>query len=89
MYNEIGDSMLIDTHLHLSTEDFHEDEIKDVLRQARLNHVLKYIVCGCSKSEIKNVIEVSKLCNYLYITNNLFMEDKSINPQKQNSDVNK
>ena len=40
-------------------------------------------------SEIKNVIEVSKLCNYLYITNNLFMEDKSINPQKQNSDVNK
>lgn len=47
--------MLIDTHLHLSTEDYHEDEIKDVLKQAKLNQVEKYIVCGCSKSEIKNV----------------------------------
>lgn len=57
--------------------------------------ILMYIILFIPKkvslndSEIKNVIEVSKLCNYLYITNNLFMEDKSINPQKQNSDVNK
>lgn len=67
MYNEIGDSMLIDTHLHLSTEDFHEDEIKDVLRQARLNHVLKYIVCGCSKSEIKNVIKLYSNSEDIYL----------------------
>lgn len=49
--------MLVDTHLHLSTEDYHEDEIKDVLKQARRNKVEKYIVCGCSKSEIKNVLK--------------------------------
>lgn len=49
--------MLVDTHLHLSTEDYHEDEIKDVLKQAKRNKVEKYIVCGCSKSEIKNVLK--------------------------------
>lgn len=49
--------MLIDTHLHLSTEDYHEDEIKDILNQAKRNGVLKYIVCGCSKSEMKNVLQ--------------------------------
>ncbi len=49
--------MLVDTHLHLSTEDYHEDEIKDILRQAKENEVEKYIVCGCSKSEIKNVLK--------------------------------
>lgn len=49
--------MLIDTHLHLSTEDYHEDEIKDILNQAKRNDVLKYIVCGCSKSEIKNILQ--------------------------------
>lgn len=50
--------MLIDTHLHLSTEDYHEDEIKDVLKQAKINKVEKYIVCGCSKSEIKNTLKL-------------------------------
>ncbi len=50
--------MFIDTHLHLSTEDYHIDEIKDILRQARRNGVKKYIVCGCSKSEIKNVLKI-------------------------------
>lgn len=50
--------MFIDTHLHLSTEDYHEDEIKDVLAQAKANGVEKYIVCGCSRNEIKNVLQM-------------------------------
>lgn len=58
--------MLIDTHLHLSTEDYHEDEIKDVLKQARENHVEKYIVSGCSKSEIKNILNLHAHTDNIY-----------------------
>ena len=59
--------MLIDTHLHLSTEDYHEDEIKDVLNQAKRNNVEKYIVCGCSKSEIKNVLKLYSTSEDVYL----------------------
>lgn len=59
--------MLIDTHLHLSTEDYHEDEIKDVLKQAKRNNVEKYIVCGCSKSEIKNVLNLYSENNDVFL----------------------
>lgn len=39
-------------------------------------------------SEIKSTMEVSKLCNYLYTTDKLFMENEAKDTKKQNNEVN-
>ena len=39
-------------------------------------------------NELKNTMEVSKLCNYLFITDKLFMENETKNTEEQNHYVN-
>lgn len=38
-------------------------------------------------SELRSTIEVGRLCNYLYITDHLFMENEAKNTEKQNHNV--
>ncbi len=40
-------------------------------------------------NELINTINVGKLCNYLYITDNLFMENEAKNTKVQNNNINK
>ena len=42
-----------------------------------------------NKNEMKNVKKVSEICNYLYITDNLFMENETKNTKEQNNKINK
>ena len=42
-----------------------------------------------TNNEMTNTINVSNLCNYLYITDKLFMENKHENTKKENNKINK
>ena len=39
--------------------------------------------------EILSTIDVGKLCNYLYITDNLFMENEAKYSKEQDKNINK
>ena len=41
------------------------------------------------KNELKSTMNVGKLCNYLYTTDNLFMENDAKNTKVQNNNVDK
>lgn len=58
--------MYIDTHCHLSVEDY--DDIEQVILDNRKSGVEKIIVSGCTKDSIKEAIELSKKYEDIYLT---------------------
>ncbi|MGN0973359.1 MAG: TatD family hydrolase [Bacilli bacterium] len=57
---------MIDTHAHVFKE-YYED-ISDVINNAKKNKVDKIIISGCSKSNIKEVVELINKYDNLYAT---------------------
>lgn len=58
--------MYIDTHCHLSKEDY--DDIFEVIKENRKNHVDRIIVSGYSKDSINEVLQLSLEYEDVYLT---------------------
>lgn len=58
--------MFIDTHCHLSTDDY--EDIDLVINDNLAAGVCKIIVSGCSKKDIDEVVELSSMYDSIYIT---------------------
>ena len=58
--------MFIDTHCHLSREDY--DDIDLVIKENRESNISKIIISGCSKDSIFESIELSKKYEDIYLT---------------------
>lgn len=58
--------MFIDTHCHLSIEDY--DDIDLVIKENRESNISKIIISGCSKDSIFESIELSKKYEDIYLT---------------------
>ena len=66
MYNYIGDYMFIDTHCHLSREDY--DDIDLVIKENRENKISKIIISGCDRNSIKESLELIDKYEDVYAT---------------------
>jgi len=58
--------MYIDTHCHLSIEDY--DNIDDVIKENRNNNIDKIIISGCTKSSIIESLDLSSKYDDVYVT---------------------
>ena len=58
--------MFIDTHCHLSKEDY--DDIDLVIKENRENNISKIIISGCSRDSIFESIELSRRYEEVYLT---------------------
>ena len=58
--------MYIDTHCHLSVEDY--DDIEQIILDNRRNGIEKIIVSGCTKDSIKEAIELANKYDDIYLT---------------------
>ena len=58
--------MFIDTHCHLSVEDY--DDINLVIKENKAANVDKIIISGCSKEWIDESLELSKKFDDVYVT---------------------
>ena len=56
--------MLVDTHCHLYKEYY--DSLTDVLKEASLNQVSKFIVAGCDQKSNEEVLELLKSQDSIY-----------------------
>lgn len=73
--------MFIDTHCHISKEDYENPH--KIIEDAYQNNVKRLIISGCSKETIKESIEISHLHDNVYLTlgfhpeeaNNITKED--------------
>ena len=58
--------MFIDTHCHLSKEDY--DDVNKVIKEARDNKVNKIIISGCTKDAIIESVDVSQSHKDVFLT---------------------
>lgn len=58
--------MYIDTHCHLSSEDYSDIDL--IIKENMEADVRKIIVSGCSKESIKEVLDLSCKYNSIYVT---------------------
>ncbi len=58
--------MYIDTHCHLSIEDY--DNIDNVIKENRNNNIDKIIISGCTKSSIIESLDLSSKYADVYVT---------------------
>ena len=58
--------MFIDTHCHLSIEDY--DDIDLVIDENRKNQIDKIIISGCTRESIIESVELGKKYNDVYVT---------------------
>lgn len=58
--------MYIDTHCHLSKEDY--DDIEKIIEDNRNNNVIKIIISGCTRDSINESIELANKYEDVYIT---------------------
>ena len=58
--------MFIDTHCHLSKEDY--DDIDLVIKENRDNYISKIIISGCTRDSIKESLELIKKYEDVYCT---------------------
>ena len=63
--------------------------LQDTEKMLLYANIFKIDKISFEKNELLNVKKVSELCNYLYITDNLFMENEAKNAKKENKQVNK
>ena len=57
--------MYIDTHCHISKNDY--DDIEKVIEQAKNNNVLVLLLCGYDKKSIKESLEIAKSHENIYL----------------------
>ena len=57
--------MFIDTHCHISKEDY--ESTKDVIERSKKENVKKLIICGCDKKSINESIEIAKEYDNIYL----------------------
>lgn len=57
--------MFIDTHCHISKEDY--DDIEAVINEAKDNQVKYLIICGCDKLGIKESIEIANSHDNIFL----------------------
>ena len=58
--------MYIDTHCHLSSEDY--DNISEVILENRKNGIDKIIISGCTRDSIKESLDIAKEYDDVYVT---------------------
>lgn len=58
--------MLIDTHCHISKNDY--DNIDEIIKNAKENNVKRLIISGCDKKSIKEAIEIAKEYEDVYLS---------------------
>ena len=58
--------MFIDTHCHLSIEDY--DDIDKVIKENRAAGISKIIISGCTKETIKESVDLSNKYNDVFVT---------------------
>ena len=58
--------MYIDTHCHLSSEDY--DDISEVILENRKNGIDKIIISGCTRDSIKESLDIAKEYDDVYVT---------------------
>ena len=66
MFLESGDFMFIDTHCHLSKEDY--DDIDKVIMEDKEAEVDKIVVSGCSREAIDEVMSFKDKYDMVYVT---------------------
>ena len=66
MFLESGDFMFIDTHCHLSKEDY--DDIDKVIMEDKEADVDKIVVSGCSREAIDEVMSFKDKYDMIYVT---------------------
>ncbi len=59
--------MIIDTHAHLNTEEY-KDDIKEVLKRAKMNHVNQIVVIGMDEASNELAIRLADEHEMLYAT---------------------
>ena len=62
----LGDFMYIDTHCHLSVEDY--DDIEQVIMDNREASIGKIIISGCTRDTILESLEISKKYDDVFVT---------------------
>ncbi len=68
--------MFVDTHCHLSEEDY--DDIDLVIKENRANNIEKIVISGCSESSILESIKYAKKYNDVFLTLGFHPEYASI-----------
>ena len=58
--------MFIDTHCHISYDDY--DNIEEVIKRAKENNVKYLIISGCDKKGIIESLKISELYENIYLT---------------------
>ena len=58
--------MYIDTHCHLSSEDY--DDISEVILENRKNGIDKIIISGCTRNSIIESLDIAKEYDDVYVT---------------------
>jgi len=58
--------MFTDTHCHLYSEYY--DNLEEIFKESKSNNVVRYISDGCDMKSNKEMIELSKKYNEIYIT---------------------
>lgn len=57
--------MFIDTHCHISKDDY--EDVEKVIKKAKENNVGTLLLCGCDKKGIKEAIEIAKSHDNIYL----------------------
>lgn len=57
--------MFIDTHCHISKDDY--EDVEKVIKKAKENNVGTLLLCGCDKKGIKEAIEIAKSYDNIYL----------------------
>ncbi len=58
--------MFIDTHFHLGSDSY--EDYQEVLNEARKNQVSPFIVSGCNRKEIEEVLKIASTEKDVYLT---------------------
>ena len=72
--------MYIDSHCHLSLEDF--ENIKEYMKEVKNNHVNKIILSLCSREDLHNLFSLAILQDSIYLTIGYHPEEADYTQEK-------